>query len=57
MSIALVELYSYDDYKLWEGDWELLDGQPVSMAPAPMIKHQSLSFRIRYAFGKSTRRV
>jgi hypothetical protein len=21
---------------LWEGDWELIEGIPVSMAPAPM---------------------
>jgi len=34
--------YSYDDYKLWEGDWELYDGIAVAMAPAPMRKHQSL---------------
>jgi Uma2 family endonuclease len=51
MSIALVESYSYNDYKLWEGDWELIDGQPVSMAPAPIIKHQSLSYRLGMLFG------
>ena len=34
--------YTYDDYKLWKGDWELYNGIAVSMAPAPMRKHQSL---------------
>ena len=38
--------YTYDDYKLWEGDWELIYGVPYSMAPAPMIKHQAVSNRI-----------
>jgi len=35
--------YSYKDYKNWEGDWELIDGVPVAMAPAPMVKHQKLA--------------
>ena len=38
--------YSYDDYKLWEGDWELIHGVPYAMAPAPMIKHQKISNNI-----------
>ena len=35
--------YSYKDYKNWEGDWELIDGVPVAMSPAPMVKHQKLA--------------
>jgi len=35
--------YTYDDYKLWEGDWELFDGIAVAMSPAPVRKHQSLA--------------
>jgi len=38
--------YTYDDYKLWEGDWELYAGIAVAMAPAPMRKHQSLASKI-----------
>jgi Uma2 family endonuclease len=40
--------YTYDDYKSWKGDWELIDGVAVarnsstSMSPAPMRKHQNL---------------
>jgi len=40
--------YTYDDYRLWEGDWELIYGMPYAMAPAPMIKHQKLSNKIAY---------
>lgn len=35
--------YTYDDYKLWEGDWELIDGIAIAMSPAPIRKHQSLA--------------
>ena len=38
--------YTYDDYKIWEGDWELIFGVPYAMAPAPMIKHQKVSNKI-----------
>lgn len=38
--------YTYDDYKIWEGDWELIYGVPHAMSPAPMIKHQLVSNKI-----------
>jgi len=38
--------YTYDDYKEWQGNWELIYGVPYAMAPAPMIKHQSISNKI-----------
>ncbi len=42
--------YSYDDYKLWEGEWELINGIAVAMSPAPVRKHQSLAAEIIYNF-------
>ena len=33
--------YTYKDYELWEGDWELIRGIPYAMAPAPAWQHQS----------------
>ncbi len=38
--------YSYDDYILWEGRWEIISGLPYAMSPAPSIKHQQISSRI-----------
>lgn len=38
--------YTYDDYATWEGEWELIDGIPHAMAPAPYPKHQKIVFRI-----------
>ena len=40
--------YTYDDYKNWKGDWELIDGVPLAMSPAPMRKHQSLASEFIY---------
>ena len=44
--MCAIEYYSYDDYVKWEGDWELIDGMPMAMSPAPMRKHQSIASEI-----------
>jgi Uma2 family endonuclease len=36
----VLEKYTYEDYALWEGDWELVDGVPQAMSPSPMREHQ-----------------
>jgi len=46
MSVAALLNYTYDDYIQWEGEWELIDGAPVSMAPAPVKIHQRLAGEI-----------
>ena len=38
--------YTYDDYKEWEGNWELYEGFPIAMSPAPMINHQMIAYAI-----------
>jgi Uma2 family endonuclease len=53
MSVAALLNYTYDDYMQWEGEWELIDGAPVSMAPAPMRIHQNIATEILFAL-KST---
>lgn len=40
--------YTYDDFKLWEGRWELFGGVPVAMSPAPMRIHQSIASELIY---------
>ncbi len=43
-AIKLEDLhYTYDDYKQWQGEWELFGGVPVAMSPAPIRKHQSIA--------------
>ena len=38
-------IYSYNDYLSWPDDerWEIIQGIPVSMSPAPSTNHQSVS--------------
>lgn len=38
--------YTYNDYVNWEGKWELINGIPYAMSPAPGIKHQIISGNI-----------
>ena len=38
--------YTYEEYKKWEGSWELIYGVPYAMSPAPMIRHQAVSNKI-----------
>jgi Uma2 family endonuclease len=40
--------YSYDEYCLWEGRWELIGGIPYAMSPAPSPRHQWISSNIKY---------
>jgi Uma2 family endonuclease len=48
MSVAELLNYTYDDYKEWEGEWELIEGIPVSMAPAPLRIHQNIAGEILF---------
>ena len=45
--------YTYADYKEWEGDWELQEGHPIAMSPAPMINHQAIAANMLFEL-KST---
>lgn len=35
--------YTYEDYCQWEGRWELIEGMPYAMSPAPTPIHQIVS--------------
>jgi len=35
--------YSFEEYELWQGDWELWEGVPVSMSPSPTPRHQMVA--------------
>ncbi len=40
--------YTYEDYCQWEGRWEIIDGIPYAMSPAPNPRHQSVGAKIIY---------
>jgi len=43
--------YTYSDYKLWKGDWELIEGVPFAMSPAPVRIHQNIAYEIARLLG------
>ncbi|MEA1961418.1 MAG: Uma2 family endonuclease [Bacillota bacterium] len=55
MSVPFSKLkvpYNYGDYLSWSDDerWELIDGIPYSMSPAPLVEHQRISREILRQF-------
>jgi len=49
----VIEYYTYDDYRHWEGDWELIDGIPLAMAPSPLVTHQKTAMQIAVALNEA----
>ena len=47
--------YTYEDYKEWEGDWELIGGNAYAMAPSPRFNHQSIASLLIQSIGESIR--
>lgn len=45
-AVKILPNYNYEDYCLWEGRWELIDGIPYAMSPAPTLRHQWLVVNI-----------
>ena len=45
-ALKVLPYYTYEDYRHWEGRWELIAGVPYAMTPLPRPKHQLLSGRI-----------
>ncbi len=46
MSLAKQNLpcYTIEDYRQWQGDWELWDGVAIAMTLSPFGKHQKVLF-------------
>ena len=51
MGAVQIERYTYEDYKHWQGDWELIFGSPYAMAPSPMRIHQNIAYEIARVLG------
>lgn len=43
--------YTLEDWKHWEGRWELIGGEAYDMTPAPRLEHQRISSRLHMALG------
>ena len=38
--------YTIEDYRRWEGDWELIEGMAYALAPSPYGEHQKILMEI-----------
>jgi Uma2 family endonuclease len=47
-AIKILPHYTYEEYCKWEGRWELIEGIPYAMSPAPSPRHQWISSNIKY---------
>lgn len=45
--------YTIEDWKTWEGRWELINGVAYDMTPAPNLEHQRISSRLHLAIGNA----
>ncbi len=45
-NLAYEERYSSEDYRRWEGDWELIYGRAYAMSPSPLVSHQFVNLKI-----------
>lgn len=54
LSMSIADKYrpqfTYEDYVIWEGRWELIDGMPYAMSPAPTPDHQQINGGLYSAF-------
>ncbi len=48
--------YTYDDYCQWEGQWELIEGMPYAMCPAPVPQHQRVSLMLSFQFEEALKK-
>ena len=51
--IEYLPQYTHNDYMQWEGEWELIEGIAISMAPAPMRIHQNIATELLFELKKS----
>lgn len=53
LSLEDLPHYTYEDYKHFEGNWELFYGVPYAMAPSPLVTHQSIASKIVIELSKA----
>jgi Uma2 family endonuclease len=49
-AVKILPHYTYEDYRIWEGRWELIEGIPYSMSPSPVPGHQSAAGKFFFMF-------
>ena len=55
-AVKILPHYTYEDYCNWEGRWELIDGIPFAMSPAPIPRHQMIGGNVIYELKKAIKK-
>jgi len=55
-AVKILPHYTYADYVQWEGKWEVIDGIPYAMSPAPVPKHQVVAANLISEFRQELKR-
>ena len=56
MKLSHMPHYTYEDYAKWQGDWELIEGIPYSMA-SPKFAHQWVIFELSALIREALKRA
>ncbi len=54
-AVKILPHYTYNDYLHWEGKWEVIDGIPYAMSPAPVPNHQLIAMNLGAEFRNGLR--
>ncbi len=54
-AVKILPHYTYDDYVQWEGKWEVIEGVPYAMSPAPVPRHQIVAGSLHALFWNELR--
>ena len=54
-AVRILPYYTYEDYRRWEGKWEIINGIAYDMSPSPAPKHQYLAGEIHSLFRDAIR--
>jgi Uma2 family endonuclease len=46
-AVKILPHYTYEEYRHWEGRWEIIEGIPYAMSPAPNPRHQWICSNIK----------
>jgi hypothetical protein len=49
--------YTYNDYKNWKEDWELIDGYPMQFLPSAALKHNLIQGNFFYQSKISLKKI
>lgn len=49
-STRILPHYTYEDYRHWKGQWEIIEGIPYAISPAPIPYHQFITGNLHAVF-------